>query len=199
MLAAARGALRRYLENRGEAVQGPTMRAGQSVDLRDPDVEASLGNQAAVVPVDLPLGLDIATNRLQHVKRRMDDLKRSPQATVNSGLLNAWGNAPVELQDTLVEAYYSRATAMITDAPGHTKEAYLASAPLETLIYWVPALGGTKRSLSVVGWAGEVSFGASSDPGLAPGTQNTIADFHAEFKAIRCSTPRGHRTGLPRP
>lgn len=102
MLAAATGALRRYLQGHGELVEQLTIRAGLSVNLRAPNAHSSLGNQAGAVPVGLPPGLDTPLERLRQVKRHMDEIKDSPEASVVWGLLNALGKAPVETQNMLV-------------------------------------------------------------------------------------------------
>jgi WS/DGAT/MGAT family acyltransferase len=188
MLAAATGALRRYLESHGELVEGLTIRAGLSVNLRTPNTHPSLGNQAGAVLVDLPVGLDTALDRLRQVKRRMDEIKNSPEASVVWGLLNALGKAPSEVQDALVETYLSRDTAVIANVPGPEEEVYLAGAPLSSLMFWVPALGGAGLCLSIVSYAGQVWFGASTDQSLVPDPEGIMAGFHAEFEALQRST-----------
>jgi diacylglycerol O-acyltransferase len=188
MLAAATGALRRYLENCGEPVHGLTIRAGLSVNLRASDTKATLGNQVGAVLIDLPVGLDTALDRLQHVKRRMDEIKDSSEASVVWGLLNALGKAPVEIQDVLVQTYCTRDTAVIANVPGPEETVYLAGSPLSTLMFWVPALGGVSLCLSIVSYAGQVWFGVGSDEGLVPDPQEIIAGFHAEFESLQRST-----------
>jgi diacylglycerol O-acyltransferase len=187
MLAAATGALRRYLESRGEPVQGLTIRAGLSVNLRDPDAYPSLGNHAGAVLVDLPVGLENALDRLLQVKRGMEEIKNSPEASVVWGLLNALGKASVEVQAALVETYCTRETAVIANVPGPEETVYLAAAPLSTLMFWVPALGGAGLCLSIASYAEQVWFGAGTDQGLVPDPEELVAGFHAEFEALQRS------------
>jgi diacylglycerol O-acyltransferase len=188
MLAAATGALRRYLVSHGEPVGGLAIRAGLSVNLRPPEAGTSLGNQAGALLVDLPVGVDSALERLQQVKRQMDRLKRSPEAGVVWALLNALGNAPAPVQDALVEAYCTRDTAVVANVPGPAETVYLAGAPLSSLMFWVPALGGAGLCLSIVSYGGQVWFGAGTDEGLVPDPEELMAGFHAEFKALRRAT-----------
>jgi diacylglycerol O-acyltransferase len=187
MLAAATGALRRYLESHGELVEGLTIRAGLSVNLRAANAHPSLGNQAGAVLIDLPVGLDTTLDRLRQVKRRMDEIKNSPEASVVWGLLNALGKAPVEMQETLVDAYCTRDTAVIANVSGPGETVSLAGAPLSILMFWVPALGGAGLCLSIVSYAGQVWFGASADQSLVPDPEELIAGFHAEFEALQHS------------
>lgn len=185
MLAAASGALRRYLKSHGEPVGGLTIRAGLSVNLRPPDAEASLGNQVGALLVELPVGVDTALERLQQVKRQMDRLKDSPEAGVVWALLNALGKAPPSVQDRLVEAYCTRDTAVVANMAGPAETVYLAGAPLSTLMFWVPALGGAGLCLSIASYAGQVWFGAGTDQGLVPDPEELMTAFHAEFEALQ--------------
>ena len=188
MLAAATGALRQYLVDRGEPVQGLTIRAGLSVNLRAPNARPSLGNQAGAVLIDLPVGLDTALDRLRQVKRGMDEIKDSPEASVIWALLNALGKAPADTQEALVETYCTRETAVIANVPGPGEPVYMVGAPLSTLMFWVPALGGAGLCLSIASYAGQVWFGAGTDQGLVPDPEELITGFHAEFEALQRST-----------
>jgi WS/DGAT/MGAT family acyltransferase len=188
MLAAATGALRRYLEGHGELVEQLTIRAGLSVNLRAPNAHSSLGNQAGAVLVGLPLGLGTPLERLRQVKRHMDEIKDSPEASVVWGLLNALGRAPVEMQNMLVATYCTRDTAVVANVPGPAETAYLAGAPLSSLMFWVPALGGAGLCLSIASYAGQVWFGAGTDQGLIPDPDRIVAEFHIEFEALQRAT-----------
>ena len=185
MLAAATGALRRYLVDRGEAVQGLSIRAGLSVNLRAPSAQPSLGNQAGAVLVELPVGLNTALDRLLHVKRGMDEIKNSPEPSVVWALMNALGKAPADTQETLVQTYCTRETAVIANVPGPGETVYLAGAPLSSLMFWVPALGGAGLCLSIASYAGQAWFGVGTDQGLVPDPDELIAGFHAEFEALQ--------------
>jgi hypothetical protein len=118
----------------------------------------------------------------------MDEIKSSPEASVVLGLLNALGKAPVEIQDTLVETYCTRDTAVVANMPGPAETVYLAGAPLSSLMFWVPALGGAGLCLSFVSYAGQAWFGAGTDKGLIPDPERVVAEFHTEFEALQRST-----------
>ena len=185
MLAAATGALRRYLVAHGEPVQGLTIRAGLSVNLREPNGYTPLGNRAGAVLVDLPVGLDSATERVRQIKRNMDQVKNSPEASVLWALMSALGNAPAGTQKMLVETYCTRETAVVANVPGPGDVVSLASAPLSALIFWVPALGGAGLGLSIASYAGQVWFSVAADRGLVPDPEELVGEFHAEFEALQ--------------
>ena len=117
----------------------------------------------------------------------MDEIKNSPEASLIWALLNALGKAPVEIQDTLVETYCTRDTAVIANVPGPGETVCLAGAPLSIPVFWVPALGSAGLCLSIVSYAGKVWFGVGTDQGLVPDPEEIIAGFHAEFEALQRS------------
>ncbi len=181
MLAAVTGALRHYMQDHGESVEGVTIRAGLSVNLHPPDVAPPLGNHAGAVLVELPIGIANPLDRLAYVKRRMDQLKTSPEASLLHSLLAALGTAPAEIQDTLVDTYCCRDTAVIANVPGPKTPIHLAGAPLETLLFWLPAFGRVGLSLSIISYAGQIRLGVATDQGLVPDPGSIAAAFHAEF------------------
>jgi diacylglycerol O-acyltransferase len=187
MLAATTGALRRYLQRRGESVDGLTIRAGLSVNLRSPEAELEPGNQAGAMLVSLPIGMAHPLERLFEVKRTMDALKSSPEGAMIYGLLNALGMAPAETQAALVESFCTRDTAMMANVPGPRETIHLAGAPLETLLFWVPALGGVGLNLNIVSYAGQVRLGVATDEGLVPDPEVIVAEFQVEFEALQAS------------
>ena len=94
LMAAAAGALRGYMLDRGENLDGMTLRATVPVNLRPLEHAKKLGNHFGLVFLDLPVGEDNPLRRLQRVADCMNQLKQSRQAIVAYGLLAALGIAP---------------------------------------------------------------------------------------------------------
>lgn len=184
MLAAVTGALRGYMQRRGDPVGGITIRAGLSVNLRPPEAESRFGNQAGAVLVSLPVGIADPMERLSTVKRHMDALKGSPESSVILGLLSALGAASPQIMDALVGMYCTRDTAVISNMPGPTAAVRLDGAPLETLLFWVPALGRVGLSLNIVSYAGCIRLAVATDRGLVPDPEQILAGFHTEFDEL---------------
>ncbi|MGD8518868.1 MAG: wax ester/triacylglycerol synthase family O-acyltransferase [Anaerolineae bacterium] len=184
MLAATSGALRRYVQSRGEPVDGVTIRAGLSVNLRQPDEVPALGNGAGAVLVPLRIGVADPVERLCLLKQDMDTIKSSPEAGLTFALLSALGTASPEMQKTLVDTYCTRDTAMIANVAGPQTTISLAGVPLRSIMFWVPALGGVGLALSVVSYAGRVWLGVATDEGLVPDPEVIVAGFQAEFDEL---------------
>ena len=184
LLAAATGALRRYLQSRGEQVDGIDIRAAVPVNLRAPDEPPSLGNRFGLVFLALPVGADDPLDRLFDLKERMEAIKGSPEAIITFGILGAMGLAPAQLQDVGVSIFGGKATAVMTNVPGPRETLYMAGAPLREIMFWVPQSGRLGLGVSILSYAGSVTLGVATDVGLAPDPEQIIAGFHDEFKLL---------------
>ncbi len=184
LLTAMSGGLRRYLLGRGERADGLNLRAVVPVNLRPADVEPGLGNHFGLVFLSLPVGVAEPAARLQELKRRMDGLKDSLEAPVAFGILNLIGVTPERIQDLVIEIFGTKATAVMTNVMGPRSSLYLAGAPLESLMFWVPQSGRLGMGVSILSYAGEVRMGLITDEGLVPDPETIIAGFQAEFEAL---------------
>ena len=82
LLAAVTGALRSYLLERGESVDGLEIRAAVPVNLRPLEKAHKLGNHFGLVLLALPIGIENPLARLYRVRTYMQELK----ACLSSGL-----------------------------------------------------------------------------------------------------------------
>src|SRR5690606_37960773 len=74
-VAAMAGALRHYMQARGSAQDGMTIRAVVPVDLRSPGRAMDLGNRFGLVFLELPVGTTGPLDRLHATKHAMDGIK----------------------------------------------------------------------------------------------------------------------------
>lgn len=190
LLTAMTGALQRYLQGRGEWQDGITLRAAVPVNMRSPGTEGELGNRIGMVFLALPVGLADPAERLRELKRRMDELKGSLEPPLTYGLLQAIGAVPVAIQNVLVDFLGTKATALMTNVIGPREPIYLAGAPLESLMFWVPQSGGVGLGVSILSYAGQVRLGVLVDEGLIPDPEQIVAAFHAEFEALLDQTQK---------
>ena len=172
------------LEARGA---GPVdLRAVVPVNLRPLNVPLprELGNRFGMVFLPLPLGTGEPMARLWELKRRMDALKRSPEAAVVFGMLTAAGLAPAPVERAAVEVMRRKSSLVLTQVPGPRKPVFLAGARLSGMAFWVPMAGRLGLGLSLFRYAGQVTLGVAVDAGLVPEPRLLIADFEAELDAL---------------
>ncbi len=169
LLACAAGALRGYLRDVGEDVDGVTIRATVPVNLRPLEHARQLGNHFGLVFLDLPVGEANPLRRLERVAESMRELKRSKQAALTFGLLAAVGMAPAGLQRMALDLFSRKATTVATNVPGPKKPLYLAGVEVKELMFWVPQNGSIGMGVSILSYNGRVHFGLIAD-------QRRIAD-----------------------
>jgi diacylglycerol O-acyltransferase len=187
LLAAVAGALGSYMRDHGEIADGIKIRAIVPVNLRPLDSEPDLGNKFGLVFLTLPIGIEDPVERLREVKRCMDEIKSTPESAVVFGLLSVMGVAPAEIQDIAMDIFGAKGTAVITNVPGPKEQLYLAGAPLETIMFWVPQSGHLGLGVCILSYAGQVRLGIATDAGLVPDPETLIMAFQREFDAL-CKT-----------
>ena len=185
LLGTATGALRRYLERRGQPTNGVAIRASVPVNLRPLDRAHELGNAFGLVFITLPVGVADPVRRLRAIKKEMDGLKQSPEALVAFGVLSLLGLAPVEVEQVGLRFFGSKATAVLTNVPGPRQPLYLAGKKIDRVMFWVPQSGRLGLGISIISYAGGVMLGVASDARLVPDPERIVEAFKTEFEAAR--------------
>jgi WS/DGAT/MGAT family acyltransferase len=182
--AATAGALRDDMLERGENVEGMTLRATVPLNLRPLEHAKKLGNHFGLVFLDLPVGEPNPIRRLEHVAECMNQLKNSRQAIVAFGLLAALGMAPTPLQAIALEMFSRKATAVATNVPGPQQPLYMAGCTLREMMFWVPQTGSIGIGISILSYNGQVHFGLIADAKLIPDPHAVIRRFGPEFDKL---------------
>ncbi|UCF67315.1 MAG: DUF1298 domain-containing protein, partial [Acidobacteriota bacterium] len=189
VLTAVTGGLRRYLERRGEAVEGLDLRAVVPVNLRPIEQMADLGNRFGVVFLSLPVGIADPLARLAEIRLRMRSLRRSAEPLASFGLLKLIGWAPYLVQRAAVRLFATKATAVMTNVPGPIRTLYLGGKPLRGIVFWVPQAGRVSLGVSICSYAGQVRVGIATDAGQVPDPSEIVEYFHDELGQLRRREP----------
>lgn len=184
LMAAAAGALRGYLMERGENLDGITLRATVPVNLRPLEHAKKLGNHFGLVFLELPVGEDNPIRRLEHVADCMKNLKNSRQAIVAFGLLAALGMAPTALQGVALELFSRKASAVATNVPGPQQPLYMGGCQVREMMFWVPQTGSIGLGVSILSYNNRVHFGLIADAKLIPDPDAVIRRFGPEFEKL---------------
>ncbi len=184
LLACASGAIRGYLRDIGEDVDGLTIRATVPVNLRPLEHAKKLGNHFGLVFLDLPIGEPNPLRRLERVAACMRDLKGRRQAVVAFGLLAALGMAPAALQQPALELFSRKATAVATNVPGPQQPLFMAGAEVRELMFWVPQTGSIGLGLSIISYNGRVHFGVVGDHKRVRDPDAIVQRFGGEFEKL---------------
>ena len=181
LLSCVAGAMRRYLEEKGDRTAGVEVSALVPIDLRQPG-DVSIGNRFGVLTVLLPVGIEHPLERLMKVRQRMLELKTSYEPATTLGLFAALGYLPKIVQDQLLDLLASRATAVMTNVPGSTEPLKVAGSILKQSLFWVPQTGDVGMGVSIFSYAGQVQFGLTTDAALTPDPEAVVSRFPEEFE-----------------
>lgn len=195
LLTAMAGALGRYFRDNGPLPDD--IRAFVPVNLRSFDEPLRMGNKFGLVILSLPVGIAEPAARLQELKRRMDEIKGSPEAVIVYGVLNLLGASGQQIEDMAVEFFGKKATAVMTNVPGPRQQIYLAGAPIETLMFWVPQSGRLGLGVSIFSYNDQVSLGVAVDKGLCDNPTEIVTAFHDEFEMLKAMAADYAAAGAP--
>lgn len=184
LMASAAGALRSYMLERGEQLDGLGIRATVPVNLRPLEHAKKLGNHFGLVFLDLPVGEGNPVRRLEKVADCMRQLKSSRQAIVAYGLLAALGMAPAAMQRVALELFSRKATTVATNVPGPQQPLYLGGCKIKEQMFWVPQTGSIGIGISILSYNNQVHFGLIADAKLVPDPDGVIRRFKPEFEKL---------------
>ncbi|MEM1118261.1 MAG: wax ester/triacylglycerol synthase family O-acyltransferase [Bacteroidota bacterium] len=184
LMSAAAGALRRYLDDRGEPVEGVVVRAATPFNVRPLERAHELGNSFGLVFVELPVGEPTARARLGAMKRSMDRVKQTAEPAVVFGILQSIGRAPMWVHRKVVDLFEQKATAVMSNVPGPQEPLHFMGAPITTMMYWVPQAGNIGLGISIISLNGEVRVGVAVDAAYVDDPAALAAAFESEFDAL---------------
>ncbi len=184
LLSTVAGAIRAYLKQKGENVEGIEVRAMVPVNLRSAGDEGTLGNRFGLVTLSLPIWEGNPFARLFLVRERMDELKHSFQPPLTLGLLAAVGLAPKLVQQAFLDMLAAKASAVMTNVPGPKEPLYLAGNRLDQCMFWVPQSGDIGVGVSILSYNDAVQFSLISDRHFIPDPETVTPLFAAEFEKM---------------
>ena len=184
LLSSVAGALRGYLQEKGDTTHGIELRALVPVNLRGEDTQDPLGNHFGLVALELPVGIDNPLARLYATRDRMEALKGSCQAALTYSLLGLLGMSPKFLQQQVLDLLASKATAVMTNVPGPQQSRYVAGSKLRQQMFWVPQSGNIGMGVSILSYHGKVQFGLITDKGLVDDPERIVERFSQEFEKL---------------
>ncbi len=165
ILAVATGALRTFLEGRGDRVPDQLV-ALVPMSIRRPEEQHDLGNRIATLLVPLPLGERDPVRRLETIHATTTRLKESEQAHAASLVIEATGWAPPTINRVLSGAMNRPLTwnLVISNVPGPQLPFYLLGSRMREVYPFVPlSPQGHALSIGVVSYDGGVYFGLVGD------------------------------------
>jgi WS/DGAT/MGAT family acyltransferase len=178
ILATVAGALREFLQGRGERPPA-TLRVMIPVSVRSPDQRGELGNQVTAIFCNLPVGEADPRRRLEQVVRETKGLKESRQAIGALALTRLGDFTPptIAAQAARLQSVTRFFNLVVTNVPGPQHPLYLLGRKMLASYPCVPLV-----KVSTVGVA-LLSYNGGIDVGLL-GDADHARDLHALARAL---------------
>ncbi|MGZ4268014.1 MAG: wax ester/triacylglycerol synthase family O-acyltransferase [Solirubrobacteraceae bacterium] len=185
VLAVATGALRRFVEHRGEPLPARGVRAMVPVSLREASEHGMLGNRVSSLFAELPVAEADPRQRYVKLLAETAALKASGQAAGTEAVVALAGLAPPVLHAIAVRAVSAPRlfNITITNIPGPRATLYAFGAPMREVLPLVPIFAGHAIGIAVVSYDGGVWFGLNADAAvgdldvLAEGIEASLAEL----------------------
>jgi WS/DGAT/MGAT family acyltransferase len=167
VLTAITNGFRALLERRGALSDGLVVRSMVPVSVRRADERGVLDNQVTAVFVDLPVAERDPRARLESVRQQMEQHKRLLNA-VDARSIIAMGHfvAPTLLAlGTRAGARAGQAwtQTVTTNVPGPRVPLYVLGRRMRSLYPYVPIAAGTRVTIGIYSYQGEMTFGINAD------------------------------------
>jgi WS/DGAT/MGAT family acyltransferase len=179
-------ALRKHLMQRGEAVDGLTMKAFVPVSMRSDDQRGSegLGNRVGGIIAPLPVGCSDLQDCLDQISAAMSGLKKSGQPIGAQALTELTGFAPPNLIDQAVRLPIPQrfVNMVVTNVPGPQFPLYMAGRELQDIFPLVPIGNNMGLGIAIVSYNGTIDFGLVGDFDAIPDLDE-LGDLFAEALA----------------
>jgi WS/DGAT/MGAT family acyltransferase len=188
LLALCAGALRRFLERRGDRVAGlEGFRVLMPVSLRSQG-KVNGGNQIALTFIEIPVHIADPERRYQAVLESSARAKGSSHQIEGTALLE-------ELSDVTADALMRESVraagalrpynVIVTNIPGPPFKLYMLGAPLVEMFPLAPLFYQQGLGIALFSYSGEVSIGLGADRQALPDLHLLVEDFDAAYAELR--------------
>jgi diacylglycerol O-acyltransferase len=155
----------------------------------DEPVPADLGNDFALILLELPVGSVAPAERLREVSSRMDRIKSTHEAPIAFGILSAIGLTPPWVEDRLIGFFTEKASLVVTNVPGPRQQLHLAGAPMTGVLVWAPCSGSLGMTVSIFSYNGEVTAGFMADTALVPDPGRLVRAYEEALHELMPEPP----------
>ena len=189
VLAACAGALRTFLVERGEEVDGRSMKAMIPVSLRtDQEHGDTLGNRVSLMMVDLPVDEPDPDARLDRVHAVTTEAKRSGLVDGAETIVRlADGITPLAAPLTRLVSRRIPMNLVVTNIPGPPVPLYLMGSRLLRTYPYVEVIDNEGLTIAVVSYDDRLFFGLTSDRDVLPDLGRVAESIEKEFLVLASS------------
>ncbi len=182
------GTLHAYLERHGSRCASANFMIPVNLKPLDASLPEELGNNFALVQLELPTNRADPLAVLDVVARRMGRIKDGHEAALAFITQEVISGLDKTLYRASVDLLASRAAGVLTNVPGPPTAVYLAGEKVEGMVGWAPLSGNLPMSFTIYSYDGKVFVGIACDRGLVPDHEQIVDGFAAAFRRLELAT-----------
>jgi WS/DGAT/MGAT family acyltransferase len=176
VLAICAGALRRYLDDKGELPDKPLL-GMIPISTRGKDEHGEMGNKVSGMLLDLATDVADPVERLNVIKEHTQGGKAFEKSGATRAFVDLWDFIPFGLANRVLRLYSRfRISEMhnplfnvvITNVPGPQIDMYMAGHKLLALMGMAPLIDGMGLLITVLSYNGVLSISPTSSPAVMP-------------------------------
>jgi diacylglycerol O-acyltransferase len=183
------GTLHEYLRDHEALCSSVTFMVPVNLKPLDLTLPDSLGNDFALVQLELPTDEPDPRKVLATAKRRMDRIKHGHEAAVAFRFQETIAGFGRGLYEASVDLFANRTLGTLTNVPGPPAAVYLAGSMVEGIVGWAPVSGDQPMSFTISSYNGRVIVGIACDTTLVPDHEQIVEGFIDAFERIAEATP----------
>ena len=189
LVACVAGALQDYLKAQDALCSSVTFMVPVNLKPLDLTLPETLGNDFALVQLELPTDEPDPRKVLAAAKRRMDRIKHGHEAAVGFRFQETIAGFSRGLYEASVDLFANRTLGTLTNVPGPPMPVYLAGALVEGIVGWAPISGDQPMSFTISSYNGKVIVGIACDTTLVPDHEIIVDSFTDAFERLADATP----------
>lgn len=183
------GALHDYLDAQHARCSAVTFMVPVNLKPVDVTLPDNLGNEFALVQLELPTDQPDALRVLAVAKRRMNRIKHGHEAALAFRLQETIAGFNRQIYEASVDLFTNRTIGTLTNVPGPPMPVYLAGSKVEGIVGWAPVSGNQPMSFGIFTYNGDVTVGIACDKTLVPEHETIVDGFAAAFDRLLAATP----------
>jgi diacylglycerol O-acyltransferase len=171
VLSAISAGFRALLLSRGENPHAHGVPSLVPVSLRAPGEESIYDNRVSGMIVHLPVHLSDPLEQLAAIRKELETLKRSGQATVGAAAASVAPYLPYSVSSLTRLAYRIRQRIIVTvttNVPGPRQRLYCLGRPLVEILPYVPLASTIRIGIAIFSYCDQITFGITGDYDTTP-------------------------------
>ncbi len=143
-----------------------------------------LGNNFALVQLELPTDMADPLAVLDIVKQRMGRIKQGHEAALAFRLQELVSVLSDAVYRAAVDLLANRAVGVLTNVPGPPIPVYVAGQRVDGMVGWAPTTGNQPMSFTIYSYDGKVFVGIACDAELVPDHHQIVDGFADTFHRL---------------